>query len=400
MSTFALAVKNLKGRPGRTTALTLLAMILSFSVFSSSILTGSLNRGLSSLSDRLGADIMVVPYEAASRSSLESIILQGNKGYFYMDSSVYDRISGMEGVERVTSQLFLASVSNAGCCSLPVQIIGFDPESDFTVIPWIKKSGGGEIGDYSVVIGNDLTAFVGDTLKFYDVPVTVAAKLDKTGTGLDTAVYTNINTLKALMQASIDKGLNTFKNLKPDSSVSCVLIKVADGYSVDEVLNDINIHVRKVEAVKTANMISNVNGSLEGVSLVINVFSIALWLISALILVAAIVISISSRKKEFALMRSFGTPARLIKSIVRSEAVMVGVVGGLLGVLLGLSMVVLFNGLIEQALSLPFLMPGVIIIFITALLSVALVCVIGFISASVGAGSFWKKDPGIYLREE
>ena len=81
-----LPLKNLKGKPVRSAMLLLLTVLLSFVILAGSLTVSSLRTGLSSLQSRLGADIMVVPYEATTKSSLENIVLQGNTGYFYMDS--------------------------------------------------------------------------------------------------------------------------------------------------------------------------------------------------------------------------------------------------------------------------------------------------------------------------
>ncbi|MBR1866364.1 MAG: hypothetical protein IJ801_07650, partial [Lachnospiraceae bacterium] len=68
----SLAFRNLVNKPARSIALTVLAVFLSFSVFGGTIMVTSLRNGLDSLQNRLGADIMVVPYEAATKSDLEN----------------------------------------------------------------------------------------------------------------------------------------------------------------------------------------------------------------------------------------------------------------------------------------------------------------------------------------
>jgi len=92
----------------------------------------SLQNGLTSYEARLGADIIIVPNQARSHGSIESILLQGIPGYFYMDDSILEKARNTEGVEIATPQFYLASAS-AGCCSVSVQVIGFDPETDFIV---------------------------------------------------------------------------------------------------------------------------------------------------------------------------------------------------------------------------------------------------------------------------
>ena len=129
-----LARRNLSRRPVRTAALILLAAFLSFSVFAGSMIVLSLQNGLESYESRLGADIVVVPYEARSHGTLESILLQGIPGYFYMDETYLDQVRAISGVESASPQFYLASAS-AGCCSVAVQIIGFDPDTDFSIQP-------------------------------------------------------------------------------------------------------------------------------------------------------------------------------------------------------------------------------------------------------------------------
>ena len=94
----------------------LLMAFLSFTAFSVTVVISSLQKGFTSLEERLGADIMVVPYEAGTRSSLTDIVLQGNTGYFYMNGEVMDKIASMDGIGRITAQYYLASASSS-CCS-------------------------------------------------------------------------------------------------------------------------------------------------------------------------------------------------------------------------------------------------------------------------------------------
>ena len=63
-------------------------------------MVSSLSNGLDSLSARLGADIVVVPYAATSKVSYDSIIIQGKPGQFYMDAKYYDKIKNeIEGID-------------------------------------------------------------------------------------------------------------------------------------------------------------------------------------------------------------------------------------------------------------------------------------------------------------
>ena len=396
--TKSIAFKNIVKRPLRSAGLAMLSAFLAFTLLVGGIVTSSLRQGFSSLRQRLGADIMVVPYEAATKADLSNIVLQGNTGYFYMDEQILRNIAGREGIGQISAQFYLASTSS-GCCSLPVQIIGFDPETDFAITPWIKKSYGREIGYLEVVVGNDLNAFVGDELSFYGTNVRVAAKLDKTGTSYDTAVFTGRDTIEALIQSSLDLHMNTFSGIDPQKVVSCILINVADGYVVEEVLNDINIHVKKVKAVQTKEMISGIADSLSGISDVAGVVAIAVWLLAFLILSTAFFMMANERKKEFAVFRVVGASQRKLSGIILGEGALLSLLGSGFGVLLGLLVLLPFDGYIEGRLGLPYLLPPALSLVFGAALSLLFAVLSGSLTSAAAAFRISRMETGLILRE-
>ena len=392
-----LALKNLKGKPVRTVILVLLTSLLTFAVFGGSMVVTSLRTGLRSLENRLGADIMVVPYEATTQKKFENIVLQGASGYFYMDNKRADEVRSIEGISQVSSQYFLASTS-ASCCSVSVQIIGFDPKTDFTITPWIKKSYGEDLKKYDVVVGNELNAFVGDPIQFFGVECRVAAKLERTGTSFDTAVFTNDETIKELINTSVVKKMNAVGEVDPDDAVSCLMINVAEGYTPEQVVNDINLHVKKVKAIRSEELITGVSQSLGGVCEVIGVLVAAVLALGLIILVLAFTMSVNERKKEFAVLRVIGAARGSLASLVLKEAFFSCLLGGAVGIAFGLLILIPFNGFIEQLLGLPFLLPdaGTIAGFVIG--SVILSVISGAAAAAVSAWRISRLDTGVILR--
>lgn len=393
----SIAIKNIKNRKGRSAAILILTAFLAFSIFAGTVIVQSLRNGFQSLEDRLGADIMVVPYEATAKKDLSNILLQGNTGYFYMDGDNLDKISTIPGISQISAQYYLASVK-AGCCSIPVQIIGYDPETDFTITPWIRKSSGKEVGYLDVVVGHDLNAFVGETMSFYDVKVNVVAKLDKTGTAYDTEVFCTRDTVRKLIEASLNKKLNEYSNINSGNVISCILINVDDNTPVDEVLNNINIHYKKVRAIRTKNMISGISDSLSGVSKVAGTLSAVIWVIACAVLIAAFVMVTGERKKEFAVMRAMGASRQKLSAIVLAEGIGLSLAGGVIGIGAGLLVLLSFPDLVEARLGLPYLLPSAGSIILAALLAVLATVVSGALSSAVSAGRIAKLDTGTILR--
>lgn len=393
----SLSLRNCLHRPVRTAAMVALSALLSFSVLAGSLMISGLKNGLNSLEKRLGADIMVVPYEAVTKSVLTGLILQGNPGYFYMDQSYVDRLSKISGIGQMSEQFFLAS-STASCCSTKVQIIGFDPKTDFVILPWAQHTYNKNLGYMEVLVGSGLNAFMGDKLTFYGSDVKVAARLDKTGTYLDSAVYANEDTVKTLISAAKEKKIFNFGSVDPERVVSSVLIKVADGYSVEEVLNDINIHVRGVEAVQTQNMVSDVAGKLSGISDMAGVLVLVVWLLVLMIMAIAFYMLSNERKKEFAVLRLVGASRKKLISILLGETILVSAAGSAIGAAFAVLLASLFSNLIESSLDLPFLIPATGRFWAMALGAVVVTVAASSASVAFGAYRISRMDTALVMR--
>ena len=191
----SISVKNIKRRPFRSFGMMLIIMTLTVVLFAGSYTVLSLKRGLSSYSARLGADIVVVPNSSKGHGSVDDILLQGITGNYYMSKKDCEKIEEIEGIEAISTQFFLTS-AKASCCSTKVQIVGFDPDTDFSIMPWISESYSETIDDGDLIAGANIGVPADKTITFYGEEYKVAAQLGKTGTGLDSAVFVNMNTVK------------------------------------------------------------------------------------------------------------------------------------------------------------------------------------------------------------
>ena len=394
----SLPIKNLVRKPARSLALIFISAFLALSAFGGTVMVMSLSNGINSLSARLGADIIVTPYAATSQVSYDSVIIQGKPGQFYMDSKYYEEIkTEIEGIDKITAQFYLAS-AKASCCSSRLQIIGFDPATDFSIQPWVEKSYSDKLGLYDAVVGSDVTPNTDMTVEIYGKTLHVQAMLDKTGTELDSALYVDIDTMKELIRAHNEKNPNQEKTIDPDNVVSSVLIKVADGYDIDEVAGDINLHVRQVKAIRTQNMISGVSESLSGVSATISLLMVVVWILSAVILAIVFTMNINERKKEFAVLRVLGASRVKLAGIVFREAALYGFLGSLLGAGLTVLITALFTPAIENMIGLPFLLPPVPVMLIAGALTIVLTIAAGAVTAASSAVKISKIDTGLILR--
>ncbi len=394
----SLPVINILGKKGRSASLFAFALLLAFSLFGGALILSSLKNGLKSLEARLGADIIVVPYEARTKVSADTILNQGNRTYFYMSRSVLSKVQEIEGVEKVSPQIYLCSM-NSGCCSVSLQLIGFDPQTDFTIQPWVRESYSGALKTGDILIGSKVTLPASRSLKFFDVTCHVAAQLDETGTGLDNAVYANFDTIQLFIDSARQKGTSFTEKTYSDKMISTLMVKVSSDADIDSVASLIQRKVRKTVAVKAKSMTSGVAASLSTVSKIVGVLLCVVWALCLVILMVVSTLIIGERKKEFAVLRALGTSRDSLSHLVMSESVIVNASGGVSGILLASVVVLPFHSLIKNAVGLPFLLPNAFVICLMMAGTLVLSVLCGCVSSFYVARKISSLDTALILRE-
>ncbi len=397
-----LPLRNLKGFAGRTAALLLFSALMAVSVFGGTMMIGGVKNGLREVKSRLGADIMVVPENAESEFDAQTVLLKAEPGYFYMDAAVLDRVKKVEGVALASPQLFLAS-AKAGCCSARLQMIAFDPVTDFAVQPWLEDSHITErMGLLDVVIGSNVSwasAAEDNVIRFYDTECSVIGQFAPTGSTLDSAVYMNFDTCRELIRACREKGLFKYKNLDANAIISSIMIRVEPGCDIEAVAAAICEDVEGITAVTSTNMVSEIAAGLESISKTITVLIAVFWLIGMLMTVLVFTLMMNARRREFASLRAMGASRTILSRLVVKEAITVNLAGGVIGVLLTGIMLFSFRTLIGEELGVGFVplsAPQTLLLAAAALLSVLSAA---GLSALISVRKMNKTDASLVLRE-
>ena len=277
----------------------------------------------------------------------------------------------------------------------------FDPETDFSIQPWIEKTYNKNIGDDDVIVGSNVNVPNSLKIKFYGQSYNIVAQLAKTGTGLDSAVYTNITTVKKMAETSDAATYNKeLEGVDIEKSMSAIFIKVKDGYSSDDVAARINSLVKGVKAKSSASMVSNISSGLNGVSTVIGVLIGVVWFLACIILIITFVLISNERKKEFAILRTFGASRNMLAKIITSEAFILSGGSSLIGVVIGAIALIPLSSSLSNMFNLPFLMPSIPLIILFAVLTIVVTILVCFLSSLRSAYSISKDDAAILIRED
>ena len=372
---------NLRGYPVRTGTLVVFSMLMTMAMFGGTMLVSGIDRGLHTVESRLGADIMVTPADADDFDP-QAFLVGAEPSYFYMDEATRDQVAAVDGVEAASAQLFLAT-ARASCCSGRYQVIAFDPETDFTIQPWISDTVGAlDLGDMEVIVGANVGVADPENFSLFGNKLRVVAQFDTTGSTLDNAVYANFDTARILIDSSLDKGLNKYTTLDTGHIISSVMVRVAPDRDVDAVAADIRASVPGVNVTTSTTMVSGIARSLEATSRTVTAL-----------------VALVERKREFGTLIALGAHKGQVSRIVVSEAVAVNAVGAGLGVLVSGVLITSFSGLVRQTIGLGFLIPSLPVIAGLAAGAVAAMGLVALVSSWIALRALNTADASALLKE-
>jgi putative ABC transport system permease protein len=395
MSTFAIARNNLLARPFRFCCLAALIAVTAFAIAGGTLLGLGLRNGVASTAARLGADLMLLP--AGAERNLEGALLSGKPSTFYLPGDSVRRLCGLEGVKRASPQLYISTFDSSHCGSL-VQIIGYDPETDFVVAPWLAKTvpGGPKRGE--IVIGDAIQLETGEEMLLFGTRYRVVGKLEKTGMGFDATVFAGKETVRML----IDE-YETYIGAIPmpdEYAASVIAAEVEEGIDAETLAKEIRKTERGVSVVLPQAIIGHLTQNLDLTVGVLTGFPILLWFLSAFVLAIVCTVALHERKREFGVLRALGATRKKLVNILAVEFLLLGAAGAGLGVLLFCVTALPFSALIERALASEYLLPPA---GVTAslLLGCFLLCsVAGPVAALASALRVGGEEASLIMRED
>ena len=388
LTTKRLAFENLKRKPFRTAALIIITTLSAAVLFASFIITSSLKGGISGLKNRLGADLMVVPdgYE----TKMENILLNGEPNYFYMDKSVEDTIRTIQGVKQASGQFFLTSLSES-CCSFPIQIIGFDPETDFIVQPWANKKISSNQNTETLFAGHNIIT-EHERVKFFEQNHTITSKLSKSGSGMDNAIYADLNTLQHIVDDAQKKGFGFVSDGNTHTKVSSIFIKLEDDAKPDSTALRIKNAVQGVQVISGSSFISNLGDKINGFLLFPRILCILILVITIFTLAIVFSLIAHERVKEYSILRVLGADSSSLKKLILFEASSIGIIGSVIGIFISAIIILPYNVLISEKIGLPFSLSNPAMIILFALLSFAITLIACVIAALYSAIKISRQD--------
>lgn len=354
LTSLGLVRGNLARRPLRTGMLAAIVALFCLTLYCGTLVGQKAGIAASVVSERLGADFLFVPY--GYEKKIQGSLLRGEPSSFYMDRALEGELRKEEGVAKVTSQLFMATFK-ASCCSLPVQLIGFDPATDFVVHPWLSSVLDRPLAENEVVVGRKIQSEVGQSVKLLGKDFVIAARLDETGMGFDTSIFLELDRARRLLLLSeLGPLLAIPEGLDRNTFVSSVLVKAQPGVDTTKLVNSLleKYAIRyNLDFVAVAEMITDIGARLLVFARIFRAFAVLLWVLAVAVLALVFSSAVEERRKEFGVLRTIGATKWALTRIVLVEAFLVSTMGAFAGVLVAGVLMALFDTFIDVTLQLP-----------------------------------------------
>jgi putative ABC transport system permease protein len=386
MNLLSLLLANLRGKPGRNFATAFCFAFIAANVFTAQYFiagtSGSVDQGMS----RMGADLLVAPYEYSllfkeSGQQNTVALVRVDPSRFRMSRSLMENFGKVDGIEKMSPQLYVTTMSIPTLASTPVMIFGFDPATDFTIQPWLDQPLDHPLGTGEILVGNAIPGAKNTRIMIADQSYTIAGRLDPTQSSIDNSVFLSLPEAHTLAGRP---GVMTegAPSVSP-AEISAVFVKVKAGSDpavvgaqIKRPTSDISYITRHFTLNPVSEDVKGIPGLLGAISTIVVIASLPL-----VALIAAMVAH--ERQREIGLLKSMGAKRSTVFLIVIGESLALSALGGIAGILMSLGLFVLINpqSLLGDTLQVSFQMPSITSIGLMAGTAFFVVMIIGSIAS-------------------
>jgi len=363
--------------------------------FSDVFLSQSIENTLELGAGRLGADLMVVP-------------------------DILEKIKKYPEIEKISPQLYVQPFSYKVCCIVEnILIIAYDPDTDFTVAPWIQYALREKQQPSDIVVGRLVKFYPGQKIKIFDKELRVIASLEPTGLGyFDNSAFMPLEGARKFLRELKERNLKeeipsrqkildeSFSHLFPSeeeskvsikdidpNGISAIFIKVKDNVSIPDFSKKIIGNNEDVSVVNVKEATITIKRHLSSVLRAFFLPIMVLFIMGTLILGVVFSMSVNERQRELGLMRAVGATKTDVFKLVLYESLIISGIGCVFGILFGSGLIFLFKNKIMAALELLYIWPSPRAIFIVISATVAASVFSGIVAGFYPAFRAAKMEP-------
>jgi putative ABC transport system permease protein len=396
----SLALQNLGRRKARSLLLVAAVALGSGVVFTGAVLMGSIDRSMEVGFTRLGADMMVVSEAALTNITASLLVVEPTE--LTLDAATLAKAK-IASLGRIAAQKIVrVEHSGIGSHHESADLIGFEPDRDFTVQPWLSEQLNRPMQAGDVILGAAREGALGTQLLIFGKPHVIYGRLGRTGVGThERGVFMSFATLEALADAISGHGTRP-EALNP-SKVTGFLVELAPGATSLQARFAILSTVKGVKVVAGEATLSGIRQGLA--ALLDGIVALMVLMFVSIVLMVSVLFSaiVTERRPELGLLKAIGARRGQVLGMMVTEAVLATGAGGLLGVVLGVLVMRLFERSLVYYLEnvgVPFLWVDARSMTAFAVGAIVLACIVGAFAVLWPAWRASRRDAYDLVRNE
>ncbi len=382
------------------TASVMLAVALSvMTLLALAMVFGGVRQGVAANEERSGAEAMVVPADAADTVDGSALLFTGAPAPIYFPAETAERIAGIDGIARSTTQFFTQSLDRS-CCSTTgaTRLIGVDFATDWTVQPFATRPLPDAIGPDAVVIGANVGGAPGQSILLLDHWFTVYDQQEPSCSDLDNSLLLDIGEARAVSGASAGLGYLWDKYGQPDSLVSAVLFDFEEGAARNMVENRITA-LGGVSVLERTAVVAEAQQGLEAVFAILLGVGVVMLLTTVVQLFARFYTCVWDRKGELALYRAIGASAKDLRRLIGAEAAIDTGVGYAIGLAAGIALYFGLLALLQGSTAFPFIGLAPWVVALVALGLLVVFALLAGLAIAMPLRQIGRLDPSLAMQQ-
>ncbi len=398
MNLARLVLRNILGSLYRSGAIFVCAILVAGLSLSATLVVNGAQSGLRRNLSRMGADIIVIPWGTMSQD-FDGAHLAGMMTERWMPRAYMDRIMAVQGVEAVSPQLYLSTITNSPFCAMPeMYLIAFDAVTDFALEPWLEHDPIGTLRLGEAVGGSAVSDPDGDqNIQIYGYPIRLIRTLEETGSDADQSLFISFDTALAIVE-EVQRQPEPAFEIAPES-ISTAMVKVRLGSDPHEVAIRLLEQVPGVVPIESTGFFRAQRAQIVGLLRTVLILAGLTWCLATLFMGLVFSLAANERRREIGMLRALGATTALVLRTLLLEGVTLAITGGVAGIGLAILAAGVFGEQIARATSIQIVLPAPLALAGWAAAGLALAVASVAVAAWLPASRLSQQEPALAMRE-
>jgi putative ABC transport system permease protein len=277
-------------------------------------------------------------------------------------------------------------------------LIAYEPETDFTLKPWLEKNLEGGLDPGEAVGGSLVYVPVEEgELLVYGYGLDLKGSLEPTGTGLDQSMFFTFDTAFEIARQSADQAVKVLDI--PPRTVSSALVRVDLDADPHEIAQQIAAAMPGVTPLETNSLFQGQREQLLSLLNSVVALLVIIWVLTMALIAVVFSLAVNERRRHIGVMRALGARRTVVLQSLLLEAALLALAGGVVGIAVACLAVYLFRPLIIGLMRTPFLYPAPLPLAALGLGALALALISVILAALIPALRISFQEPSISMRE-